>query len=74
MLYWAGGKQFLITGVANGAIIPSMVRLGKNCALKISKWNMLHNTLLKRKLNDLLTELSDIKIVYADIFESMTDE
>jgi len=74
MIYWAGGVQFLITGVANGGLIPSTVKFGKNCALKIAKWNILHNQLLKSKLEELKNELSDIKIVYADIFSSMTDE
>jgi len=53
MIYWAGGRKFLVTGVLNGALIPSVAIMGKNCGLRIAKWNKIHNMILETRIKDL---------------------
>jgi len=53
MIYWAGGRRFLVTGVGNGALIPSVAILGKNCGLIVAKWNKIHNKILETRIKGL---------------------
>lgn len=46
----AGSRQFIVTGVGNMALVPSVAIKNKNCGMKIAQWNLKHNEILRNKI------------------------